>query len=70
MSARDDAARRFSLVPGPAGIVIGYVLALFAVVAGTVVHPFSSIWMILLFMLVGAFFVVAVSVIVMRLPGR
>ena len=53
------------MLPSPAGIVIGYLVALFAVVAGTVAFPFSSIWMTLLFVVVGAFFVVAVPVIVM-----
>jgi hypothetical protein len=55
---------RFSLRLGPAGIVVGYVLALFGVVAGVVAYPFSSIWLGLLVVVIGAFFVVAVPVLV------
>jgi hypothetical protein len=64
MSAQGTAAQRFSFCLSPAGIVICYLLTLFAVGAGVVVFPFSSIWMGLLFVLVGAFFVVAVPIIV------
>jgi hypothetical protein len=43
--------------------VIGYVLTLFAAVAGVVAFPFSMISMILLWIVVGAFFVVSVPII-------
>jgi hypothetical protein len=56
MSALSDVVVRFSLSLGPAGIVIGYVLALFGVVAGVVAYPFSSIWLGLLVVVIGAFF--------------
>jgi hypothetical protein len=65
MSAQSKAAQRLSFHLCPAGIVIGYLLTLFAVVAGVVAFPFSSIWMGLLFVLVGAFFVVAIPIILM-----
>ena len=39
MSAQSKATRRFSvLIIGPCGLVIGYLLALFAVVAGLFAH--------------------------------
>jgi hypothetical protein len=56
---------RFSFLLSPAGIAIGYVLALFAATAGVVVFPFSSISLGLLVVMVGAFFIVAIPVIVM-----
>jgi hypothetical protein len=65
MSALSKAVGRFSIRLGVPGIVVGYIVALFAVVAGMVAHPFSNIWLGLLFFLVGAFFVMAVPVIVM-----
>jgi len=37
MSAASKAAQRFSFLLSPSGIVIGYLLTLFAVVAGVVV---------------------------------
>ncbi len=58
-------ARRFSFWLSPAGIVIGDLLALFAATAGVVSFPFSSISLGLLFVVVGAFFVVAIPVIVL-----
>ena len=48
-----------------AGIVIGYLLALFAATAGVVAFPFSTLVLGLLFVVVGVFFVVAIPVIVM-----
>jgi len=65
MYSNSKAAGRFSFLLNPAGIVIGYILTLFAIVAGAGAFPFSKIWMALLFVVVGAFFVVAVSVLVM-----
>ncbi len=65
MSVHSRMARRFSLLLNPAGIVTGYLIALFAVVVGAGAFPFSNFWMGLLFVLVGAFFVVAIPVIVM-----
>ena len=44
--------------------MIGYLLTLFAVVAGIGAFPFSNIWMGLLFVVVGVSFVVAVPVLV------
>jgi hypothetical protein len=58
-------ARRSSIWSSPAGIVLGYLLALFAATAAVVSFPFSSISLGLLFVVVGAFFLVAVPVIVM-----
>jgi hypothetical protein len=57
-------ARRFSLLLSPAGILTGYLLALFAATAGVVSIPFSSISFGLLFVVVSVFFVVAIPVIV------
>jgi hypothetical protein len=65
MSAQSRAVRRFSFLLTPAGIVIGYFLALFAAVAISVTFPFSNLSMGLLFILVGAFFAVAIPVIVL-----
>ena len=65
MYFQSKVAERFSFLLNPAGIVIGYVCTLFAIVAGMVAFPFSKIWMALLFVVVGAFFVVAIPVIVM-----
>jgi hypothetical protein len=65
MYFQSKAAERFSFLLHPAGIVIGYILTLFAVVAGATAFPSSNVWMALLFVVVGAFFVVAISVIVM-----
>ncbi len=62
MSAQSNVVERFLFRVGPAGIVVGYVLALFGVVAGVVAYPFSSIWLGLLVVVIGAFFVVAISV--------
>jgi uncharacterized membrane protein YdfJ with MMPL/SSD domain len=45
--------------------VIGYILALFAATVGVAAFPFSLITLGLVFVVVGAFFVLAVSVIVM-----
>ena len=64
MSAQSNVVERFLFRVGPSGIVVGYVIALFGVVAGVVAFPFSSIWFGLLFVVIGAFFVVAVPVIV------
>ena len=49
MYSRSMAAGRFSFLRNPAGIVNGYILTLFAIVAGTGAFPFSNIWMALLF---------------------
>jgi hypothetical protein len=57
-------ARRPSFWLSPAGIVLGYLLALVAATAGVVIFPFSIISLGLLFVVVGAFFVVAIPVIV------
>jgi hypothetical protein len=65
MHSRSTAARRLSFLCNPAGIVIGYILTLFAIVAGAAAFPFSKFWMALLFVVVGTFFVVGISVIVM-----
>ncbi len=65
MSAHARAAPLFSFWLSPAGIVIGYLLALFAATAGVVAFPFSSISLGLLLVLVVVFFVVAVPVILM-----
>jgi hypothetical protein len=65
MSAQIEVLKRFSFPLSPAGIVIGYVLTLFAVVAGVVAFPFSIISMVLLFIVVGAFFVLAITVLLM-----
>jgi hypothetical protein len=62
VSALCNMVERFLFRVGPAGIVVGYVLALFGVVAGVVAYPFSSIWLGLLYVVIGAFFVVAISV--------
>jgi hypothetical protein len=64
MHSRSTAARRFSFLRNPAGIVIGYILTLFAIVAGAAAFPFSKFWMALLFVVVGIFFVVAISILV------
>jgi hypothetical protein len=56
-------ARRFSFWLSPAGIVLGYLLVLFAATAGVVSFPFSIVSLGLLFVVVGAFFVVAILVI-------
>jgi hypothetical protein len=45
--------------------VIGYILALFAATVGVAAFPFSLITLGLVFVVVGAFFVVAIPVIVM-----
>lgn len=65
MSASSRIARRVSFPLSPGGIVIGYLIALFAVTAGVVVFPFSSVSIGLLWVVVGAFFVVAVPIVVM-----
>jgi hypothetical protein len=57
--------RRFSFWLSPAGIVIGYLLALFAVTAAGVAFPFSIVPLGLMIVVVGVFFVVAIPVIVM-----
>src|SRR6516165_1084745 len=58
-------ARRRSSWLSPARILPGYLLALFAATAGVVCFPFSIVSLGLLFVVVGAFFVVAILVIVM-----
>jgi hypothetical protein len=62
MSAQSNVVERFLFRLGPGGIVVGYVLVLFGVVAGVVAFPNSSILFGLLFVVIGAFFVVAISV--------
>jgi hypothetical protein len=64
MYSHRKSVRRFSFLLHPAGIVIGYILTLFAIVAGAAAFPSSNVWMAPLFVVVGAFFVVAISVIV------
>jgi hypothetical protein len=56
--------RRSSLWLSPAGILIGYLLALFTATAGVVNFPFSIVALGLLFVVVGAFAVGAIPVIV------
>jgi hypothetical protein len=46
-------------------IAIGYVVALIAVVAGTLVYPFSSLWLGALFLLIGEFGLFALFVIML-----
>ncbi len=46
MSAQSNVVGRFLLSLGPVGIVVGYILALFVVVAGAATNPFSSIWLV------------------------
>jgi hypothetical protein len=58
-------ARRPSFLLSPAGIVLGYLLALFAATAGVLSCPFSILSFGLSFVVVGAYFAVAVPVIVM-----
>ena len=65
MYYRSKAAGSFSFLRRPGRILVGYILTLFAIVAGAAAFPFSKFWMALLFVVVGAFFVVAVSVLVM-----
>ncbi len=65
MSARSRTARRSSILLSPGGIVIGYVIILFAVTARVVAFPFSGVSIGLLCVVVGAFFVVAVPIVVM-----
>jgi hypothetical protein len=57
-------ARRPSFLLSPAGIVLGYLLSLVVATAGVVSFPYSIISLGLLFVVVGAFFVVAIPVIV------
>ena len=65
MSAQTRAAPGFSFRLSLGGIVIGYLLALFAATAVVVAFPFSTLVLGLLFVVVGFFFIVAVPVIVM-----
>jgi hypothetical protein len=65
MYAHSKADQHFSSHVAPTCIVIGYVLSLFAVVAGVVAFPFSTLWVGLLCFLIGAFFVVAIPIILM-----
>ncbi len=65
MSARSRTARCSSFLLSPGGILIGYLIILFAVTAGVVAFPFSSVLFGLLFVVVGTFFVVAVPIVVM-----
>jgi hypothetical protein len=57
-------SRRPSFWLSPAGIVLGYLIALFAATAGVASFPFSIVSLGLLFVVVGAFFIVAIPVIV------
>jgi hypothetical protein len=57
-------ARRSSFRLSPAGIVLGYLLALVAATAGVVSFPFSIVSLGLLFVVVAVFFLVAIPVIV------
>jgi hypothetical protein len=65
MSAQAKIPKPFPLQFNFALIVIGYVLTLFAAVAGVVAFPFSMISLILLWIVVGAFFVVSVPIILL-----
>jgi hypothetical protein len=65
MCIRSKAPERFSFLLSPGGIVIGYIVTLFAAVAGVGFFPFSMISIGLLFVVVGAFAVVAVPILVM-----
>ena len=65
MYFQSKAAIRFAFLRNPGSIVIGYILTLFAIVGGAAAFPSSTIWMTLLFVVVGAFFVVAVPILVM-----
>ena len=58
-------ARRASFWLSPAGILPGYLLALFAATAGVVCFPFSIVTLSLFMVMVGVFFVVAIPVIVL-----
>jgi hypothetical protein len=58
-------ARRSSFWLSPAGIVLGYLLTLFAATAGVVAFPFSTVFLSMLFFVVGVFFVVAIPVVVL-----
>jgi hypothetical protein len=64
MYSKSKTAGRFSFLLSPAGIVIGYILTLIAIVAGTAMFPSSNAGLALLFVVVGAFFVVSVPVLV------
>jgi hypothetical protein len=57
--------RHFAFRTAPGGILIGYLLVLFAATAGVVVFPFSFISLSLLVVVVGAFYVVAIIVLSM-----
>jgi len=63
MTARTELLDRFSILFNPGTIIIGYILTLFAVVAGVAAFPFSTISMVLLSIVVGVFFVVSVPII-------
>jgi hypothetical protein len=65
MSAQAKIPKPFPVQFNFAVIVIGYVLTLFAAVAGVVAFPFSMISLILLWIVVGAFFVVSVPIILL-----
>lgn len=65
MAAHSRTARRFSFLLSPGGIIFGYLIALFAGTAVVGAFPFSSISFAPLFVVVGAFFVVAVPIVVM-----
>jgi Na+/citrate or Na+/malate symporter len=64
MSAQSKVIGRSPVLPSPGWIVIGYLVVLFAATAGVVIFPFSNIGLGLLFVVAGAFFVVAVPIIV------
>jgi hypothetical protein len=64
MSNQIAVLKRVLLRLGPFGVVITYLLTLFAVVAGAVAFPSSIVSTILLFTVIGAFFAVTVPVIV------
>jgi hypothetical protein len=64
MHSQSTAARRLSVLLNPGWIVIGYIVTLFCVVVGMGAFPFSQFWLTLLFVVVGAFFVVAVPILV------
>jgi hypothetical protein len=65
MYSQSKAAGRFSLLLSPDRILIGYILTLFTIAAGAAAFPSSNVWMALLFVVVGVFFVVAIPVLLM-----
>lgn len=63
-SAQSKLAGRFCSYRNPTRIIVCYILTLFAAVAGVVAFPFSLVSMGVLFVVVGAFAIVAIPIIV------